>query len=113
MSNIKVKQWEVWFKDFTRRWNKNPLWDSLVLVCDAWLDGYKHGQMIDEANKEVEIPDTDENRYQLGALDRYGTFTMQERLERDFGKMYGCQYIKCVEDEEDILVFAKFKNRYK
>jgi len=108
---MKVKQWGVWLNTFTKRWNKEQLWDSFCLVSDAWLDGYRNGRKGEEGDVEVEVPEPTQN-WQLGMEDKYSKFTMQQRLERDFGKMYGCSYLKCQEDGEDILVFARFKNRY-
>ena len=131
---MKVKEWGIWFKEYSGRWNKSHLWDNYILVADGWMAGYRKckeemikamtihdpnfgdicpPEVIQLGDKEVEVPDTDEDKMQFGMQDKYCNYTLRERLERDFGKMYGCQYIKCQEDGDDILVFAKFKNRDK
>jgi hypothetical protein len=133
---LKTKIWGLWFQEYAKRWNKSHLWDSYILVADAWLAGYHKckeemikvmtindpnfgdicpPEVVRLGDNEVEVSqqEIDEQKLQFGLLDKIGQYTMQERLERDFGKMYGCQYIKTVEDGDDILVFAKFKNRYK
>lgn len=42
-----MKKFEKWCLEYAERWNKKELWDSFILVKDAWLNGYYKGR--DEA----------------------------------------------------------------
>lgn len=49
---VQIKQFEYWCMQYSERWNKKQLWDSFILVKDAWLNGYYKAR--EEAYKKFE-----------------------------------------------------------
>lgn len=38
---VEMKEFEVWCREYSKRWNKKEQWDYFCLVKDAWISGYK------------------------------------------------------------------------